>query len=190
MQLSAYMPFVLASLALLLTPGPTNTILAASSAAMGLRRAWVLPLAEALGYILAIGVFVGAASYLAEVPSALPILKGVAAAWLLFSAYKLWTRPAVTEVPKIGSALRRVLVTTILNPKAMLVGTIIIPTFLPEKPVAGVLLFPCLSILAGGLWLTLGSALPTRLRPYAYKGAAVVIGCFSFVAASSAAHLV
>lgn len=190
MPLASLAPFALASLALLLTPGPTNTILAASSAAMGLRRAWMLPLAEALGYVIAIGAFVGAAAYLADMPSALPVLKVVAAAWLLFSAYKLWTQPAVSEVPQVGEAVRRVFLTTLLNPKAMLVGTIFVPSFLAERPVAGVLLFPCLSVAAGALWMTLGSAVPGHLRPYAYKGAAVVIGCFSFAAASSAAHLV
>ena len=49
--------FLLTSAAILLTPGPTNTILAASGAAMGLRQAKLLPLAEALGYALAIGFF-------------------------------------------------------------------------------------------------------------------------------------
>ena len=38
--------FLLTSAAILLTPGPTNTILAASGAAMGLRQARLLPLAE------------------------------------------------------------------------------------------------------------------------------------------------
>ena len=190
MSLQVYAPFVLASAALLLTPGPTNTILAASSAAMGLRRSWMLPLAEAAGYAVAVLAFVRAAEYLADVQAALPTMKGIAAAWLLYSAYKLWAQPVDQRVPSVGEAMKRVFLTTLLNPKAMLVGTIIIPTALPSQPMSGVLLFPCLSIMAGVLWMTIGSAIPGRLRPYAYKGAACVIGIFSFAAVSSAAQLI
>lgn len=190
MPLDTFAPFVLASMALLLTPGPTNTILAASSAAMGLRRAWMLPLAEAAGYVIAIFAFVRASELLADIPIALPALKGFAAAWLLYSAYKLWTQSVEQRVPAVGEAIKRVFLTTLLNPKAMLVGTIIIPTALPTQAMSGVLLFPCLSIAAGALWMTIGSAVPSRLRPFAYKGAACIIGVFSFAAASSAAHLI
>ncbi|KQT50273.1 threonine transporter [Aureimonas sp. Leaf454] len=190
MPFATYVPFILASLAVLLTPGPTNTILAASSAAMGLRNARLLPLAEAAGYAIAISAFLTAASYLAQVEAALPVLKCIAAVWLLFSAWKLWSQPVMQEVPDLSSAMKRVFVTTLLNPKAMLVGTIIIPTFLPAQPISAVACFICLSMTAGLAWITVGSMIPGRLRPYAYKTAAVIIGFFSFAAVSSAANLV
>ncbi len=44
--------FIAASAAILLTPGPTNTLLAAGGATLPLRKAFLLPLAEALGYEL------------------------------------------------------------------------------------------------------------------------------------------
>lgn len=46
--------FVLSSIFILLTPGPTNTVLATCGASLGLRKAALMPLAEALGYVLAL----------------------------------------------------------------------------------------------------------------------------------------
>lgn len=49
--------FAVLSAVILLTPGPTNTLLAAAGAARGFRRTWLLPLAESLGYALAVSAF-------------------------------------------------------------------------------------------------------------------------------------
>ncbi|MBB1093415.1 threonine transporter [Rhodopseudomonas palustris] len=181
----SYQAFVLTSLLILLTPGPTNTLLAASGAAMGVRKALWLPLAEALGYSIAISLFVAAAGALEEVPIALPLLKGVAAGWLLFSAVQLWTRPATPDRADQRGAFSRVCVTTMLNPKAMLVGTVIIPDVTIGQAQA-VLSFVVLSSVAGAGWIVSGAALPAGLRRYSFKSAAVIIAAFSFAAAASA----
>ncbi len=178
--------FLLTSAAILLTPGPTNTILAASGAAMGMRHARLLPLAEAMGYALAIALFLSVAELLAGVPHALPVLKGVAAVWLVASAHKLWFLPVVPDMPEPAGAFRRVLLTTLLNPKAMLVGTISIPSLMPEAPVVGLLAFVCLSTIAGLVWTSLGASLPLRLRPHSYKVAATIVAGFALAAAVSA----
>lgn len=180
--------FLLTSAAILLTPGPTNTILAASGAAMGLRQARLLPLAEALGYALAIGFFLGLASVLADVPQALPVMKAIAAAWLLASACKLWSLPVVPELPARSGAFVRVLVTTLLNPKAMLVGTLSIPTLLPDRPTLGLLSFIALSAAAGFGWTMLGASLPVSLRRHSYRMAAMIVCGFAIAAAVSAAQ--
>lgn len=178
--------FLLTSAAILLTPGPTNTILAASGAAMGLRHARLLPLAEALGYALAIAFFLAVAELLTGVPQALPVLKGVAAVWLVASAYKLWSLPVVPDMPEQASAFGRVLLTTLLNPKAMLVGTISIPSLMPEELLVGLLSFIGLSTIAGFAWASLGAALPPRLRRHSYKVAAMIVAGFALAAAVSA----
>ena len=180
--------FLLTSAAILLTPGPTNTILAASGAAMGLRQAKLLPLAEALGYALAIGFFLSVASLLRDVPQALPAMKAMAAVWLLVSARKLWSLSVVPEIPARSGAFARVLVTTLLNPKAMLVGTISIPSMLPDVPALGLLSFVALSALAGLGWTVLGASLPARLRRHSYRMAAMIVCGFAVAAAVSAAQ--
>lgn len=176
--------FAAASLVILITPGPTNTLLAASGAAFGLARGLLLPLAEALGYALAIGGFLLATAYLSEVHLMMPALKAVAACWLLISAVQLWRQPVRIEPAAAATAFRRVFVTTLLNPKAMLVGTIVIPALMKEKPAGALVCFLALAVAAGFAWLAMGSMLPVPARPYAYKAAALVLGAFSFVAAS------
>lgn len=69
--------FVVASLAFLLTPGPTNTLLAAAGAGGGIRGGVMLPAAEGIGYAVAIGAFLGATRYLSDVGFALPVLKAM-----------------------------------------------------------------------------------------------------------------
>ena len=48
------LPFVLSILALLLTPGPTNTLLAVGAASAGFRRSLPLVLAELTAYLLVV----------------------------------------------------------------------------------------------------------------------------------------
>ena len=148
---------------------------------MGWRSSRLLPAAEAAGYALAVSFYLVLAHVFAEVHAALPILKGVAAAWLLFSAWKLWKQPVVAQ----AAAFRRVLVTTLLNPKAMLVGTILIPNMVTERPIAALACFLTLSLAAGSGWTALGAAMPSTGRPHAYKGAALVLSAFAIVAAGS-----
>lgn len=182
------LPFVIASLAVLLTPGPTNTILAASGAAMGLRKSLYLPVAEALGYAIAISLFLSLEDLLRDVPAALPIMKAIAAAWLLWCAVRLWSQPVAMASQARRGAFWRVLSTTMLNPKAMLVGTVIIPGLLPDARLVGLLCFIVLSTLAGFGWTALGSAVPVALRKHAYRAAAVIVAAFSVAAAASLVH--
>lgn len=180
--------FVATSILILITPGPTNTLLAASGAAYGLHRAAPLPPAEALGYALAISAYLAAANVLAGMSFAMPALKAIAAAWLLLSAARLWQDRPDVDPTAIGTAFRRVLITTILNPKAMLVGAILIPAMMADRPLTALASFIALSVLAGMAWLALGSIAPSALRPYAYKAAALVLGAFSIAAATSSLH--
>lgn len=182
------LPLAAASLAILLTPGPTNTILAASGAAMGLRRALHLPLAEALGYTVAVSPFLVLQEQFRDMPAALAVMKAVASAWLLFSALRLWSQPVVPDLKARQGAFWRVLLTTMLNPKAMLVGTIVIPSMMAESPAGGVAFFVLLSTLAGIGWTALGAALPPVLRQHSYRAAALIVGGFSVAAAISAVH--
>lgn len=178
--------FALAAALILLTPGPTNTLLAAAGSVMGVRRALVLPLAESLGYAIAVSAFVWLAGAVAQIHWAMPALKAVAAAWLLYSATRLWSAKVTTAPEPDRRAFARVLVTTLLNPKAMLVGTLMIPRLpLPEAaPWIGA--YVAMAYLAGLGWVMFGAYLPRGFRPYAYKAAALVLGLFSLIAVGGA----
>lgn len=179
--------FVATSLLVLATPGPTNTVLAASGAAMGFRRAVSLPLAEAIGYVIAISFFVVFAEVLKGDAAALALVRLSAACWLIYSAWRLWGTPFAADPAIADSAFARVMLTTIVNPKAMLVGSVLIPLGTGMAAPAWIGLFAALSTFAGLGWILLGSLMPHGVRRHAYKLAAVVLGGFSIVAIASLA---
>lgn len=188
-RLMVTLGFIAASTALLLTPGPTNTILAACGASGGFRRAAILPLAEALGYAVAIAFFVACAGLVRADPAAFALVKLLAAGWLAYSAYRLWVEPFPSVSTSGRSSFSRVLLTTMVNPKAMLVGTILIPSEVGIAALVWIGTYVVLSIAAGMGWVMLGALLPQGIRRHAYKAAAVVLGGFSIAAVASVASL-
>jgi threonine/homoserine/homoserine lactone efflux protein len=120
--------FLLASLALLATPGPTNTLLGASGAAAGFVRSLKLLPAEAAGYTIAISMLALAVGpVLATTPVVGMVLKLACAAWLAWSAYKLWREGSDAIVKSEPVPFNRVFITTLLNPKAIVFAFVIMP---------------------------------------------------------------
>ncbi len=114
---------------ILLTPGPTNTLLASSGIQVGLRQSLLLIPAEAVGYIIAItawGMLIGKVS--ATFPLLPTFLKLLSAAYIIFLAIKLW-RTANQEVVLNQPTIRpkELLCATLLNPKALLFASAIFP---------------------------------------------------------------
>lgn len=180
--------FIAASILILVTPGPTNTVLAACGATMGFRRAARLPVAEATGYVLAISLFAAFAEFIRDNHGVLAVVRLAAAAWLIYSAHRLWRTPLDADPVMKHTAFRRVLLTTIVNPKAMLVGTILIPAGTGMAATVWIATYAVLSMAAGLGWVILGSLLPLGIRRHAYKLASVILGGFSLVAIASVAH--
>lgn len=129
--------FISAVLALLLAPGPTNTLMGLAGAQRGIGRVIRLIPAELTGYLTTILplVFLGH-EVLARWPVAAVALKLAAAAWVMILAVKLWGRDDADEAPADVTA-RRVALTTLLNPKALIFGLVLLPApdsagFLPR----------------------------------------------------------
>ncbi|MGE8645209.1 LysE family translocator [Acinetobacter vivianii] len=114
---------------ILLTPGPTNTLLASSGIQVGLRKSLLLIPAEAVGYIIAItawGLLIGKVS--ATLPLLPTFLKLLSAAYIVFLAIKLWrtaNQDVVLNQPTIRP--KELLCATLLNPKALLFASAIFP---------------------------------------------------------------
>lgn len=122
-----YLAFLSASLALLLAPGPTNTLMGIAGARGGLRSTIRLLPAELAAYFTTILplTWLGA-GLLSGYPQAATGLKVLAAVWVMFLAVKLWRMTADRE--HIGAvSVRRVYVTTVLNPKALIFGLVLLP---------------------------------------------------------------
>ena len=152
-----FLPFILAVLALLATPGPTNTLMAAAGAQRGVSRSLPLLLGELGGYLIAITAWielVGAAG--ASQPLVPVIAKLVAAGFLLWSAWKLWVQAGQADLAQRGITLGRVFATTLINPKALVFAFAIFPhvSFMARLPYLG--LFGGLVLGTAVGWMALG----------------------------------
>lgn len=125
--------FALAVLAVLGTPGPTNTLLATAGATGGVRRSLPLVPAEAAGYaisVLTLGLVLG--PVLARMPALDATLRGAVGAYLLLLAVRLWRRGKATLRTAALVTPVQVFLTTLLNPKAIVFALGIVPFGAPR----------------------------------------------------------
>jgi len=117
----------LALLALLLAPGPTNTLVMLAGAERGFLPALRLIPVEVAAYLSAVLPFlwIGAA-FPAEAAMVRPLVALLAANWVLRLAWVMWQAPPVTGGVQMVTA-RRLFVTTLLNPKAIIMGVVLLP---------------------------------------------------------------
>lgn len=151
--------FIFAVLLLLLTPGPTNTLLWSSGAVVGIRRSLPLQLGELLGYLLAITlILVVFEPILQRVPTLERLLAVAVGLYIYFLAYKIWHRP--TGSCEIGTTIdaKKVFVVTLLNPKAFVFALTIIPVGHAMMHWYCVALAACI-ISAGFCWIVVGHLL-------------------------------
>ena len=185
--------FLLAVLALLATPGPTNTLLAASGAGMGFGRSLPLVPAELSGYLLSIlGLITLVGPLVAAQPMVAVGLKIVAGLWLGCCALCLWRgSESLDQTDPARISARRVFVTTALNPKALVFALVIIPQGSLSQTAPWLAAFSVLVILVAMAWITFGTmvarsaghlATPRRIR----RAAALILAAFATVIAGAA----
>ena len=184
--------FALASLTLLATPGPTNTLLATSGAGVGVRRSLPLLVAEFGGYLIAISLLIGLVGpVIAAAPVVGTALRLVAALYLLYLAAKLWRRGVEMPVAGASVTLTSVFVTTLLNPKAIIFAFTLLPADLALSALTPWMAGLSLMIgVVGSLWIAAGAFLrrgfagiiPSRIG---YRVSAVAL---ALLAGSLSAH--
>lgn len=188
--------FGLAVLALLLAPGPTNTLLTVGAAARGMQYSLPLLLGELFGYLVVVVPLATIAAPLVEERPELDVALRIAAAcWVLILAIRLWLASSKKRGDGQSSPVTvgQVFLTTVLNPKALIVGLILMPrgTLVQIAPSIG--LFSLIVVGAGMTFLSLGSligktsVLPSRS---VYRIAAFFLTVFSLGLASSISGLV
>ena len=188
--------FIFAILALLLTPGPTNTLLTVGAATRGLRASLPLLLGELAGYLAVVVPLATIAAPLLEGRPALAIaLRFAAVCWVLFLAIRLWRASSVNLVEDGSSSVTigQVFLTTVLNPKAPIIGLVI----MPHGPVAQIAptlgLFSLLVLGAGTSFLVLGALVgrtPALSPRLVYRVAAFFLAVFSIGLAGTASGLI
>ena len=145
----------LAVLALLLTPGPTNSLMLLAGAERGLAALRLIP-AELAGYLLTVVplTLVGA-SVLAAWPNLKVLVALAAAVWVAVLAVRLWRLPKVAAQASVSA--RALFVTTALNPKALIFGLVLLPS--PDRLAGNLALFAASVVGVAALWAGLGAAL-------------------------------
>ncbi|HEY9012767.1 MAG TPA: lysine transporter LysE [Devosia sp.] len=181
--------FFFAVLAILGAPGPTNALLATAGAMGGVRAALPLAMAALAGYLIAILLIRGVLSpVIAAWPVVGTVLKVMVAAYVAWIALRLWARPAGAAAARRVD-FRMVLITTLLNPKAIIVALTIIPLAHPDLWLyyAG---FSVLVLGTGLGWILMGGAIGAATggtrQHLLQRIAAVVLGAFAGMILASA----
>ncbi|MDZ4312477.1 MAG: hypothetical protein U1A24_18165 [Cypionkella sp.] len=145
----------LAIFVLLITPGPTNTLLFLGGAERGHRAAlWLIP-AELAGYlVVVVPLTLLGAALLHDAPRARAVVAIAAGLWVAWLALKLWLPQ---NLPKGASGVSAGLVftTTMLNPKALIFGLVLLPS--PDHLVANLGLFAALVVIVAAGWAGFGA---------------------------------
>ncbi|SFI03784.1 Threonine/homoserine/homoserine lactone efflux protein [Collimonas sp. OK307] len=162
--------FALSTAVILLTPGPTNTLLAAAGLERGGRGALPLIACELFGYLIAISVW---GAVLAPLQSSYPwvaiLARAASSLYLVYIAVTVWRAASMLPTPRQRSIGPKALfMATLLNPKALLFSSAIFPSVASDNMqvyLTATALFSALLIPIGIAWTMFGAALANgRLR--------------------------
>ncbi len=134
--------FTLSGLGLLIIPGPTNTLMAASAAVVGVRLSLHLILAALAGYLIAVTAWIELVGVAATTQPWIGVAAQLtAAAFLFLSAWKLWTNADRSNGKSASVSLGQVFLTTLINPKSIVLAFAIFPQngFFDRLPHLGIL---------------------------------------------------
>ena len=146
-------------LGLLLSPGPTNSLVAIAGAERGWVRALRLIPAELAGYLVTtMPMALVGARLLEALPVGRAALTAVAGLWVLWLALSMWRLPEA-RTGALTVTARRVLVTTLLNPKALVFGLVLLPAPDPARLAAHFAVFIGLAVAVAMAWAALGAGL-------------------------------
>jgi threonine/homoserine/homoserine lactone efflux protein len=151
--------FTLGTLALLATPGPTNTLLATSGATLGVRPSLTLLFGEAAGYLCAILILrTVLGPILADQALLTQALSALVCVYLFYLSWALWQSSSLPLKKDVKISIGSVFVTTLLNPKAVVFAYVLLPPggLADLAPWLGALLV--LITFCGTSWLVIGAA--------------------------------
>lgn len=168
--------FALALALLLLTPGPTNTLIALAGAERGFLGALRLVPVEVAAYgLVTLPLAMAGNQYLADHGPLRVGLTLIAAVWVAYLAVRLWRLPADAMGPGQNSALK-LFTTTLTNPKGLVIGLVLLPSQASLGWAAAGFLAILLAVSA--FWAGLGSLIAggTSLKPLARRACAGWLG--------------
>jgi threonine/homoserine/homoserine lactone efflux protein len=120
--------FLFATVILLLTPGPTNTLLWASGAVVGVRRSLPLLMGELLGYLSAILlILIIFEPIIEQFPLFQPLLAVILSLYIIYLAISMWRRADHISATAELITFKKIFLVTFLNPKAFVFALTLIP---------------------------------------------------------------
>ena len=155
--------FLLAVLGLLFAPGPTNTMLALAGAQGDVRLALRLIPAALLGYLSALLPLAVGAGVIVKAPLVAILVQVAAAVWVLVLAARLWTSGSVDQDSN-GVTAGQVYLTTLLNPKALVAGLVLLPPVHSPDFFPRITAFLVTAGLVGAGWCMAGSTIGRSRR--------------------------
>lgn len=143
-------------LALMISPGPSNTLLFLAGADQGLRRAVrLLPVELAAFLATVVPLALAGRRLLQGWPGLTPAISLAAGLWVAWLALRLWRASGPSGRSAVTPGL--LAVTTLMNPKALIFGLVLVPA---GGATLGVFLTFAAVVSGVGLcWMTLGSTL-------------------------------
>ena len=179
--------FALAVLAVLATPGPTNTLMAVAGATEGVSRGLKLIPAEVAGYVTSISLLIFIFQpVVAALPLAATVLRIGCGSYLAILALTIWRASNRDAGQASLVSFQSVFITTLLNPKSLIFAFQIFPTGGIRLILSFLGAFALLCVAAATMWICIGAAL--RLRTQALltgvvirRITAVVLGLFAIL---------
>ncbi|PHM50116.1 extracellular solute-binding protein [Xenorhabdus miraniensis] len=187
---------------ILITPGPTNTLLLSAGLQRGLNKSFHFIFAEAIGYILAISIWGFFLLSLEKIfPYIYQIAKLLSSIYVLWLASKLWMLSLKMDylTSKSSSLVKTfsgkhtnfvdITIATLLNPKAILFVSTIIPISAFNSInifLSSIVIFLTILIPIGVLWIFLGNIVHSNKYLRKYIGvflriASTILILFSFL---------
>lgn len=181
-----------------ITPGPNNTMLAASGLNFGLRRTWPHVWGVSLGFtLMVVLVGLGMGAVFVQYPWLHPVLKYLSAAYLLFLAWKIANaapplQPGEATAQSQPMSFLQAALFQWVNPKAWVMTTGMVSAYVPSGEafwghlglaavIAIVVGLPCIV-----LWAAFGSALrrwlhrPRMIRAFNWTMAMLLVLSIGF----------
>lgn len=178
------------------TPGPNNVIFAASGARVGLIRTVPALAGMLIGFAGVIALCaVGIGSAVARSTTAQSVLSLVAAAYMVWLAWRLWTsRPAASQTSETTYVSSiAMLFLQALNPKTWLASLALVSGFLGLNSPGGIWVdalgiacFLAVVAVSATLWTFFGASLRSRLNARRYV---IFNRSLSIVAVATALHM-
>ncbi len=126
--------FIVASVALIITPGPNVAVILANGAVHGTRSALLVVAGTTLAQAAQIALVVLGLGVLLSVWGwAFAVVKWAGVAYLIWMAVKTWTAPMAAEAkPLDGQLFLRGAATALANPKTMIFHAAFLPLFVDQ----------------------------------------------------------